>query len=171
MLITICNGYEIRQVSMASIINTIDGVLLDCIATSHMFSEQHLFSLYHPLTNNKYITIGGYHHVSVAGIGSVTLTMILSNGISKLTFTLHISILGADLISLGVLYHKGTSVQSWEKGLIISKDGDDLFSTILGSSTGILYQVQCTEFNCGSAHILAVSGAVHTGGESLQDGL
>jgi len=104
-----------------------------------------------------YITVGGHYHVPVAGIGSVTLTIILPNGTSKLTFTntLHIPILGADLISLGVLHHKGASVQSWEKGLTISKDGDDLFSAILGGSTSTLYQVQCTDFSHGSAHISA----------------
>jgi len=57
-----------------------------------MFLEQHLFSLYYSLTNDKYITVGGHHYVPVTGIGSVTLTMILPNDISKLTFTntLHI---------------------------------------------------------------------------------
>ena len=82
----ISNGHEIRQVNMASIINTINGVLLDYAAISHMFSEQYLFSLYHSLTNDEYITVGKYHHVPVAGIRSVTLTMILYNGTSKLTF-------------------------------------------------------------------------------------
>ena len=137
----ICNGYEIEQVDIASIINTVNGVLLDCIVTSYMFSEWHLFSLYYPLTNDKYITVGGHHHVSVTGIRSVTLTMILSNGTSKLTFTdiLHIPTLEADLISIGVFYHKGTSVQSWERGLIISKDSDDLFSAILDGLTSTLY--------------------------------
>ena len=48
----------------------------------------------------------------MAGIGSVTLTMILPNSTLKLTLTntLHIPTLGADLISLGVLHHKGTLV-------------------------------------------------------------
>ena len=99
---------------MTSIINTVDGIFLDCTAISHIFSEQHLFSLYHFLINDRYITIGGHYHISVAGIGSVTLTMILPNGISKLTFaeTLHIPTLETNLISLGILHHKGTLVQS-----------------------------------------------------------
>ena len=114
---TICNGYEIRQVNIASIINTVHGILLDYVATSHMFSEWHLFSLYHPLTNNEYITVCGHHYIPIADIGSVTLTMILSNSTSKLTFTdtLYIPTLEADLISLGVVHYKGASVQSWEK--------------------------------------------------------
>ena len=112
MLMAISNDHEIGQVNIAFIINTVNGVLLDYAVTSHMFSEWHLFFLYHPLTNDKYITIGGHHHVSVAGIGSVTLTMILPNSTSKLTFTdtLHIPTLGADLISLGVFHHKDASV-------------------------------------------------------------
>jgi len=163
MLMAICNSHEIGQVDMASIINTVNDVLLNCAATSHMFSKWHLFSLYHPLTNDEYITISEHHHVPVASIGSVTLTMILSNSTSKLTFTntLHISILGADLISLGVLYHKGASVQSWEKGLIISKDGDDLFSAILDGLTSIIYQIQYTDFNHKSAHISASTFSIH----------
>ena len=94
---------------MVFIINTVDSVLLNYTAISHMFLECHLFSLYHPFTNNKYIMIGGHHYVPVASIGSITLTIILSNDISKLTFTdtLYIPILGADLISFGVLYCKG----------------------------------------------------------------
>jgi len=97
---------------MASIINTVNGVFLDYAVTSHLFLEWHLFSLYHLLTNDKYITVDGYHYVLIAGIGSVTLTMILSNSTSKLTFTdiLHIPTLKADLISLGVLHHKDALV-------------------------------------------------------------
>ena len=112
ILITICNSHEIRKVDMASIINTVNGVLLDYIMISHIFSEQHLFSLYYPLTNDKYITVGGHYYVSVAGIRSITLTIILPNGISKLTFTntLYIFILEADLISLGIFHHKSTLV-------------------------------------------------------------
>jgi len=118
MLIVICNGYKIGQVDIASIINTVDSVLLDCIVISHMFSEWHLFSLYHSLTNNEYITIDGHHHVPVAGIGSITLTIILPNGISKLIFTntLHILTLGADLISLGVFHCKGALICQFKTG-------------------------------------------------------
>jgi len=88
-----------------------------------------------------YITIGRHHHIPVAGIKSVTLTMILPNSTSKLTFTdtLYILTLEADLISLGVVHYEGTLVQSWEKGLIISKDSNDLFSAILSSLTSTLY--------------------------------
>jgi len=53
----ICNGHEIEQVDMASIINTVHSILLDYVVISHMFSEWHLFSLYHPLTNDKYIVM------------------------------------------------------------------------------------------------------------------
>ena len=108
----IYNSHEIRQVNMVFIINTVNGVLLDYVVTSHMFSEWYLFSLYHPLTNDKYIIIDGHYHVLVVGIGSVTLIMILPNSTSKLIFinTLHIPTLGADLISLGVFHHNGALV-------------------------------------------------------------
>jgi len=148
---------------MASIVGATDGILLDCAATSHMFSERHLFSSYQPLTNNEYVTVGGCNRVPVAGIGSVTLTMILPNGTSKLTLTdtLHIPTLGADLISLGVLHHKGALVQSWEKGLMISKDGEDLFTAVLGGSTGMLYQVQCVDASNGSAFVAEATSSMH----------
>ena len=148
---------------MASIINTVNSIFLDYTVTSHMFSEWHLFFLYHPLTNDKYITIGGHYHVPIAGIGSATLTMILSNSTLKLTFTdiLYISTLEADFISLGVLYYKDALVWSWKRGLIISKDGNDLFSAILSGLTGTLYQVQCTDLNSRSAHISAGTFSMH----------
>jgi len=108
MLMALSTCCEIDQADMASIAGATDGILLDCAVTSHMFSGYHLFSSYQPLTNNEYITVGGRNCVPVAGIGSVTLTMILPNGTSKLTLTntLHIPNLGTDLISLGVLHCK-----------------------------------------------------------------
>jgi len=39
MLMAICNGHKIRQADIVSIINTVDSVLLNCIATSHIFLE------------------------------------------------------------------------------------------------------------------------------------
>ena len=110
----ICNGHEIEQVNMASIINTIHGILLDYVATSHIFSEWYLFSLYLSLTNDEYITVGRHYHVPIADIVSVTLTMILPNSTSKLTFTdiFYIPTLRANLISLGVVHYKDALVQS-----------------------------------------------------------
>jgi len=58
------------------------------------------------------MTVGRQNHISVANIGLVTLTMILSNSTLKftLTNTLYIPNLDTNLISLGVLHHKGTLV-------------------------------------------------------------
>jgi len=89
--------------------------------------------------------------------------MILPNSTSKLTLTntLHIPTLGTDLISLGVLHRKGTLVRSWEKGLMISKDGEDLFTAVLGGSTGTLYQVQCVNASNGSAFVAEATSSMH----------
>ena len=89
--------------------------------------------------------------------------MILPNGTSKLTLTntLYIPTLGADLISLGVLHCKGALVRSWEKGLMISKDGEDLFTAVLGGSTGTLYQVQCVDASNGSAFVAEATSSMH----------
>jgi len=157
MLIAICNGHEIRQVDIVSIINTVHSVLLNCAVASHMFLEWHLFFLYHLLTNDKYITVSRHHYVPIVDIESVTFTIILPNGTSKLTFTntLYILTLEADLISLGVLHYKDASVQSWKKDLIILKNDNNLFSAILSGLTSTLYQIQYTDFNCRSTHISA----------------
>ena len=58
------------------------------------------------------MTVGRQNHISVANIGLVTLTMILSNSTLKftLTNTLYIPNLDTNLISLGVLHHKDTLV-------------------------------------------------------------
>ena len=162
MLMALSTCCEIGQADMASIAGATDGILLDCTATFHMFSERHLFSSYQSLTNNEYVTVGGRNCVPVAGIGSVTLTMIFSNGTSKLTLTntLYIPTLGADLISLEVLHHKGALVQSWEKGLMISKDGEDLFTAVLGGSTGTLYQVQYVDASNGSAFVAEATSSM-----------
>ena len=84
------------------------------VATTHMFSEWYLFSLYHFLTNNEYIIIDEYYYVFVTDIGSVTLMIVLPNGISKLIFinTFYIPILKTNLISLNILYCKDALVKS-----------------------------------------------------------
>ena len=46
MLMALSTCCEIGQADMASITGATDSILLDCAATSHMFSEQHLFSFY-----------------------------------------------------------------------------------------------------------------------------
>jgi len=162
MLMALSTCCEIGQANMASIASTTDSILLDCTATSHIFSERHLFSSYQPLTNNEYITVGEHNRVPVTSIGSVTLTMILPNGTSKLilTNTLHILILDTDLISLGVLHCKGALVQSWEKSLMILKDGEDLFIAVLGRSTSTLYQVQCIDTSNGSAFVAKATSSM-----------
>ena len=112
MLMAAGSNCEVGQVDIASVVGSITGILLDCAVTSHRFMERHLFIIYEILTNNEYITVGGWHRVPVAGIGSVSLNMILPNGTSTLTLTdaFHIPTLGANLVSLGVLYRKGASV-------------------------------------------------------------
>jgi len=107
MLIAISDGYKIGQVDMTFITNNIDSIFLDCVVTSHIFLEQHLFSLYYSFTNDEYIIIGKHHHVFVVGIGSIIFMMVLLNNILKPIFidALHIPTLEADLISLSILHY------------------------------------------------------------------
>ena len=98
----------------------------------------------------------------MAGIGSVTLNVIFPNDTSKLTLTntFHIPNLSADLISLGVLHCKDTLIQSWKRGLMISKDGEDLFTAVLERSTGTLYQVQYVDASNGSTFVAEAAPSI-----------
>jgi len=52
---------ETGHVDVAYTVGTVDGILLDCAAISHMFLNHHLFTSYRPLVNNEYITVGGHN--------------------------------------------------------------------------------------------------------------
>jgi hypothetical protein len=95
-------------------------MLLDCAATCHMFAEKEFFKEYTHVTH-KYITVGGNNCMDVTGIGSVVFKVKLGGRRSSviLKSTLHIPILGANLVSLGTLQCEGATVGSYEEGLLI----------------------------------------------------
>jgi len=97
-------------------------------------------------SSNEFITIGSYNKVPVAGQGLVLFSTMLPSGWLSITLqdVLHIPHLGTNLVSLGVLHHKGASVQSFNKGLAIFKDGEELFRASLIGLTGTLYHIQYT---------------------------
>ena len=43
---------------------------------------------------------------------------------------------------------------------MISKDGEDLFTAVLGESTGTLYQVQCVDASNGSAFVAEATSSM-----------
>jgi len=61
--------------------------------------------------------------------GSINFTALLPNGHLSIIFydVLHISYLGANLISLGTLHCQGVSVRSLDNSLVLLKDGEELF--------------------------------------------
>jgi len=124
IIITICNitedspgvlcpvaltVYEVDKMLMASTdtISSAD-ILLDCGATSHMFTSREHFVTYVE-SSNEFVTVGGHNKVPVAGRGSVLFSTKLSSSQLSITFQdiLHISHLGTNLVSFGALHCKG----------------------------------------------------------------
>jgi len=57
-------------------------ILLDCGATSHMFTSREHFVTYAE-SSNEFVTIGGYNKVPVAGQGSVLFSAMLPNSVTN----------------------------------------------------------------------------------------
>jgi len=129
-------------------------ILLDCGATSHMFTSREYFVTYAE-SSNEFVTVGGYNKVPVAGRGSVLFSAMLPSGRLSIILwdVLHIPHLDTNLVSLGVLHCKGTSVQSFDKGLVIFKDGEELFRAFLTGLTRTLYHIQCASPVTGTAYL------------------
>jgi len=104
------------------------GILLDCSTMAHMFTNKQHFSTY-VNSVDEFVTVGGHNHVPVAGRGSVCFSAILPNGRLNITLheVLHIPHLGVNLISLGALHCQGVSVKSSDDGLVLSREGEELF--------------------------------------------
>ena len=130
------------------------GILLDCGATAHMFTNKQHFLTY-VNSVDEFVTVGGHNHVPVAGRGSVRFSAILPNGRLNITLheVLHIPHLGVNLISLGALHCQGVSVESSDNSLVLSRDGEELFHAFLTGPTGTLYHVQCAPLGSGTAYL------------------
>jgi len=128
-------------------------ILLDCAASCHMFMDRKYFISYHESTG-EFVTVGGQNHVPVIGRGSIKFQAILPHGYINLTIhnVLHTPQLGANLVSLGILYCQGITVRSWDNGLVLVKDGEELFCAALTSLSSILYFVQCLDNNSDVAY-------------------
>jgi len=119
-------------------------LLLDCGATAYMFNEQHYFASYTPAqTTRQYIIVGGHNQVPIAGQESVRFQAKLPAGILTVVLhnVIHVPGLGANLVSLGALYRKRTSVQSIKMDLVIETDSEELFYTMLARENGTLYHI------------------------------
>jgi len=129
-------------------------ILLDCDATLHMFTSQEHFTTYTE-SSNRFVIVGSHNHVFVSGQGSVLFSTKLPNGQLNITLhnVLHIPHLGANLVSLGTLHHQGVSVKSFDNGLILSKDNEELFRASLTGSTRTLYHIQCTAPVTGTVYL------------------
>ena len=126
----------------------VTGILLDCAASCHMFMDQKYFISYHESTS-EFITVGGQNRVPVVDRGSIKFQAVLPHGYINLTIhnVLHTPQLGANLVSLGILHRQGITVRSWDKGLVLVKDGEELFRAALTGLSGTLYFVQYLDNN------------------------
>jgi len=126
----------------------VTGILLDCAASCHMFMDQKYFTSYHESTG-EFITVGSQNRVPVLGCESIKFQAILPLSHINLTIhnVLHTPQLGANLVSLGILYRQGITVRSWDKGLVLIKNNEELFRAALTGLSGTLYFVQCLDNN------------------------
>jgi len=151
---------EVGRMLMASS-DTISStkVLLDCGVTSYMFMCCKSFTNYTKFLN-EFVTIGGHNQVPVAGQGSINFTALLPNGCLSIILhdVLHIPHLGANLVSLGVLYHQGVSVRSLDNSLVLSKDGEELFQASLTNSASVLYYIQYVPLASNTTYLTKNSG-------------
>ena len=138
------------------------GILLDCGAIAHMFTNKQHFSMY-VNSINEFVTVGGHNCVPVAGQGSVCFSTILPNGHLNITLheVLHIPHLGANLISLSALHHQGVSVKSSDDSLVLSQDGKELFRASFTGPTRTLYHVQYAPLRSGTAYLTSSPLSMH----------
>jgi len=129
-------------------------ILLDCGTTSHMFTSKEHFVTYMEFSN-EFVTVSGHNKVPVVGRGLVLFSTKLPSGWLSITLwdVLHIPYLGTNLVSLGALHCKGASVQSFDKELVIFKNGEELFRASLTGSTGTLYHIQYASLVTGTAYL------------------
>jgi hypothetical protein len=78
-------------------------VLLDSVATSHMFCNQKVFSNYVASHGSETVSVGDKCTLVVKGQGSVTFKIQLSNGFWTIVLhgALHVLWLATNLVSLG----------------------------------------------------------------------
>jgi len=148
------------MISTNTILST--DILLDCSTTSHMSTSREYFVTYVE-SSNEFVTVSGHNKVPVASWGSVLFSIKLpSNQLSIiLRDILYIPHLGTNLVSLGALHRKGTSVQSFDKGLAIFKDSEKLFRASLTDSTGTLYYIWCASLVTGTAYLAGDLLSIH----------
>ena len=131
-------------------------LFLDSATTSHMFFNHLLFTTYTPVmtcTPEDSISIGDAQDVPVAGCGTVTFEAQLLNSQHKVTLynALHVPKLAVNLVSLGTLQHQGASVVSYEGGLLLRFNGQDVFCASL---VGTLYHINHCQIQKVSTYIV-----------------
>ena len=102
----------------------------DSRTSSHIFSEQNCFTSYTEAYNSQLVTVSSLNYISVVGYRSVSFHAKLPSGQIILVIlwnVLHVLSLGTNLVSLGILQHKGASYSSWGDGIVISISGQELF--------------------------------------------
>ena len=148
------SGY-MEWVFMAGSIPDRGELLLDLAATLHILSDRLLFTSYTPVTSctpHDFISVGDARDVPVARHGTVVFEAQLPNGYHKVTLrnVLHVPKLAAHLVSLGTLQRQGASVVSYENGLFLRFNGQEVFCTSL---VGTLYHINRCQIQKVSAYV------------------
>jgi len=79
-----------------------DGLILDCGAMAHMFSDKRYFTILKPKAAGHFVTIGGHNQVPVKGRGSIHFYVQLNNAYHNINLNniLYIPELEVNLVSL-----------------------------------------------------------------------
>ena len=149
------SGYA-KFIFMAGSIFNGGKLLLDSAATLHILSDCLLFTSYTLITSHTphdFISIGDTQDVSIAGHGTVVFEAQLPNGYYKITLhnALHIPKLAANLVSLGTLQQQEVSVVSYENGLSLRFNGQEVFHASLVDT---LYHINHCQIQKVSAYIV-----------------
>ena len=151
---------------MAGKFNNAGDILLDSGATSHMFFDPSFFVTYTPVTassDNNWIAVGDAHSIPIAGRRTVKFQTQSPNGpkVVNLTDVLHVPKIAANLVSFRTLQCQGATYRSYmeksETGLVMLKNGVELFCVSLLGSTGTLYHIACIAIQTESAYIVSGS--------------
>jgi transposase InsO family protein len=135
-------------------------VLLDCVATSHMFCNRSLFTRYKAVPPGETISVGDGDPMPVTAIGSVSLKCRLPEGVRTVVLhgVKHVPALTANLVSLGSLEREGASGSFGGGGIKVLLGGEELLrARLLGMN---LYQVDLVSRDGGVAYLTSSSGSL-----------
>jgi hypothetical protein len=130
-------------------------MILDSVATSHMFHDTCHFMQYASVIDES-IEIGDGHSLPIAGEGSITFKSQLPDGIWTVILhrVHHVSQLQMNVVSLSKSEKEGVSESFGGGGMKILASRDELFHATLSNS---FYWINCTVPGSGVAYVTSSS--------------